>query len=529
MPSTCRQPPSLHNRRSAGRVRVLLGAIGWPSGILDVASWIKHCGLAEPIVVSLPREDDSDALLVSKLREFRPHVVGFRLEGGQLEQIKQLVSTVRRHCHAEIVIGGPTATSHPGEVLEDTGADYVFAGEAEEPFTQFLSLAWQYNSKDLQSTIPGLAYRHGGRMYHNSLPRDGYGRTPCGQVRPVAPTELLAANRLDWSLLDRMPEPFDALYFTAGRGCPGQCAFCAGLHGDQVRVKSARQLLEEIESADARVTDGIIQVGRWNLFEHVAEPTLQAREVSWAAIYDEDFFLDRRRAVEFFRLWDTSPLNERYRISLQTNPRSLLTAAGRVHDELLRWIDRLKPMVQLGAESFNPELLTRWHKRHNVGQLGVVLNALDGTNQDYTVFQLLTDYDSRPEELIETLRLLVVGAYRHRRMRIASSPFTIPLYDSDTRRLLEFGRRLPSVDHFTDYERPHPEWMDPLAAELADLADAELQHALHLAHRDGALRAAMDAVAKRIGRLPSLGRAAAWQRQIQYAMDQISELRFQGT
>ncbi len=126
---------------------------------------------------------------------------------------------------------------------------------------------------------------------------------------------------------------------------------------------------------------------------------------------------------------------------------------------------------------------------------------MDRTRQDYSVFQLLTDFDTTPEELVETLRQLALHASRHRRMRIASSPYTIPLYDSDTRKSLEHAGRLgpAKARHFTDYESPQPGWMDPLAAELADLADAELQWALELERRDGALVASFEAIVARIG------------------------------
>ena len=494
---------------------------------------------------------------LKKLIEFAPHVVGFRLEGGQVEHVKSYIRAVRLFSEAEIVLGGPTPTSHPQDVLNETGADYVFTGEAEEPFNQFLQLAWERNSKDRQPEIPGLAYRYADRVYVNTLPRDGYelsalevDGTICGStlrclrnaVRPVAAAELIAANGLDWSLLEGFDKAeFDSLFFTGGRGCPGACTFCAKLHGPEVRAKSARQLLEEIEAADAKVADGTIAVTRWDLFKHVDDPALRHKQVVWAAVYDEDFFLNRKRAIEFFRLWDQSPLNERYRLSLQTNPCSMLTSDGQLHAELLGWIDRLKPMVQLGAESFNSELLARWHKRHSVGQLNTVLDALDSTRQDYTVFQLLTDFDTTPEELVETLRLLILNAYKRRRMRIASSPFTIPLYDSDTRKLLEYrGSLTPErVGHFTDYERPQPGWMDPLAAELADLADAELRFTLQPEHRDGALQSALEVVLSRIGeerqrvehdRTSNHGQKCRIRHlhdQARHAMGQIKEARFQ--
>jgi hypothetical protein len=284
----------------------------------------------------------------------------------------------------------------------------------------------------------------------------------------------------------------------------------------------------------------VLRVARWELFQHLDDPNRKHRLVVWAAVYDEDFFLDRRRAVDFFRLWDASPLQERYRIGVQTNPCSLLDAGGRPHAELFHWIDRIKPMIQLGAESFHPDLLRRWHKRHTVEQLRTALDALDLTRQDYSVFILLTDFDSTPEEVIETLRLLVLEAFSRRRMRIASSALTIPLYDSDTRRLLEYGGRLADarVRHFTDYETPQPGWLDPLAADLADAADAELRFALNLPQRDGALLAAMEAVADRLVREQASVRAdpaasdsrrekiAQLHRQAQWTIEQIKEARF---
>ena len=482
-------------------IRVLLATGGWPSGLLEVGSWAVRQPGVEVAILGI--DNDDHGALKKKLRSWRPHVVGFRVEGEPFGPIRQWVKTVRQLSRAEIVLGGPTATSHPIDLLEWSGADYVFAGEAEETFAQFLSLARRPNSRDLLPLVPGVAYRFGGSVYHNTLPGDGFGLSlldagiecdipvSClrNAIRPIASRETLADCRLDWSVLEGFERPFDSLYFTGGRGCPGSCSFCANLHGKQVRIKSAEQLFEEIERADACVAEGRLQVTRWPLFAHVDDDAVRQREVAWVAIYDEDFFLSVPRAIEFFELWSRSALSERYRISLQTNPCSLLSKGGVVHSELLHWIDRVKPMVQLGAESFNSVLLGRWHKRHDLEQLNVVLDSLDSTRQDYTVFQLLTDFDTTAGELIETLRLLILAGFARPRMRIASSPYTIPLYDSDIRRSLEFSGRLlrERVGDFRDYERPHPEWMEPLVAELADVADERLHWALNAETRDGAL------------------------------------------
>ena len=553
-PANDRFPETPPGRRVP--IRVLLATAGWPSGILDVGSWAVRHANAEVAILQIDTEDHG--CLIEKLQSWQPHVVGFRVEGEPFEPIRRWIQAVREFSNAETVLGGPTATSHPIELLEWSEADYVFAGEAEETFAQFLALARLPNSRDRLPEIPGMTYRYGDHTFHNTLPTDGYGQALLKQVpslicsnsattplqkspvalssisclrnaiRPIASTETLRANRLDWSLLSEFRQPLDSLYFTGGRGCPGTCSFCAKLHGAQVRTKTAEQLLEEIEHADACVAEGRLSVTRWPLFAHVDDDDLRTREVSWAAVYDEDFFLDVPRAIRFFELWSDSPLSLRYRISLQTNPCSLLT---RKKTELLRWIDRVKPMVQLGAESFNPVLLTRWHKRHNLEQLKEVLDALDSTGLDYTVFQLLTDFETTADELIETLRLLILAGFAHRRMRIASSPYTIPLYDSDTRKCLEFAGRLPTdrIHDFRDYERPHPEWMAPVVADLADLADEQLHWTLNPETRDGALLEVMPAVIAYLEQLspeehPDRDALLA---QARMAEEEIKEARFQ--
>ena len=87
---------------------------------------------------------------------------------------------------------------------------------------------------------------------------------------------------------------------------------------------------------------------------------------------------------------------------------------------------------------------------------------------------------------------------------------------------------MPSrIRHFTDYERPQPGWMDPLTAELAELADAELQFAINLEQRDGALTAAFEAVLDGISRQRQSFSIRQLRDQALWAMDQIREARFQ--
>jgi hypothetical protein len=125
-----------------------------------------------------------------------------------------------------------------------------------------------------------------------------------------------------------------------------------------------------------------------------------------------------------------------------------------------------------------------------VEQLEMVCDALDQLHLDYTVFQILTDYETTAGELLDALRLLVRACARHPRMRPAVSAWTLPLRRSETWRSLEArpGRNL-TLGHFLEHEQGHPEWLRPEVALLADFAEARLEDCLELEHRDRALKA----------------------------------------
>lgn len=436
-------------------LRILFGTNGWPCGVLDLGSWLKSHGNHD-IRIAPVLPDDSDPLgrnFALILKQFKPHFLGFRLEGGFFEQVCIQIESAKKISDANIILGGPAVGGFPERILEESGADYVFTGEAEVSLASFLH---DYS----------------------------FGNEPISRVIRSGPVseEILRENRLDFSLLesyDTIEKPFESLFFTSSRGCPGKCVFCAKQHGAITRCKSPEQLLKEIEDADRLVQSGKVHLGKWPLFEHVYGNFVQkSLPVSWVSVYDEDFFLDKKRAAEFLRIWRGSPLRKKYRLGFQTNPKSLLAPNGEMDGLLWYWFDLLKPMIQLGAESFYEHFLERWKKRHDKRQLETVLNALDRTGMDYTVFHIQADYETNLRELLESNLSLLNAVKKHPKMRVASSPLMIPLFGTEIYRNLEESGRL-KISHFTELDEPHPEWLDPDLAETIDKFDEVLQWLLY--------------------------------------------------
>ncbi|MGL4594685.1 MAG: cobalamin-dependent protein [Thermoguttaceae bacterium] len=512
----CLNSANPHRREYGQQCRVLFASHGWPAGMHEVASYLVHQNLAD-VAIHQIESDNLGSAFDEFLLQFRPHIVGFRVEGGEFRSVCNNINKIREKIKTIVILGGPAATSHPVDLLRESGADCLFAGDAEESVAEFVKILFcsksglsvHFNTSNFSdfsnqslltdlSKIPGLFCNiHEGYIFVDTkidfatkniiCPKIGATRTD----RVYVSEKLLRKNRLNWSILHGFTKTLDSIYLTGGRGCPGRCTFCAKMHGPNVRTKTALQLIDEVRGAAQLIEKGGITVSKWPLYKHTNCPNRNTLLVSWCSIFDEDFFLDKKRAIEFLQLFEFYRFNNSFRLGFQTNPCSLLDKNGNPDSSLFYWISRLKAMIQVGAESFNQTFLTRWKKRHSISQLELVLSALDQTGQDYNIFHLSTDYHTKQIELLEGTRLLLEAMKRHPNMRVASSPFTIPLFDTETRVELEQNNSCTTsapIRHFTDYEVPHPEWMLPNVVDLADKIDLILQNALHLEQRDSVIQ-----------------------------------------
>ncbi|MDQ7008234.1 MAG: lipid biosynthesis B12-binding/radical SAM protein [Acidobacteriota bacterium] len=174
-----------------------------------------------------------------------------------LPAIKKVADVVRAATDRPLVVGGSGYSLFPKLLLESLGADYGIVGEGEKAV---VALADALRRGAVPIEMPGVYYRHGGRVYAGS------------------PAALLGAG--EWCSPDYEVFPLSP-YSAAGgvasvqtrRGCSEVCAYCTYplIEGRACRLQHTGRIVGDFEAAMARgVEDFFVTDSAFNLSEEHA-------------------------------------------------------------------------------------------------------------------------------------------------------------------------------------------------------------------------------------------------------------------
>jgi anaerobic magnesium-protoporphyrin IX monomethyl ester cyclase len=241
---------------------------GLPIGLLYLAAYLESAGVDVRIYDALIDFDWEDVKrngngqyhlgaswprLVSKVLEVNPDIVGITNPVSDMaEYATRTAREIKARCpNVFTVIGGPHATSCPGDFLPDDGAvDYVVRGEGEETFARLIEAL---SGSGDPTGIPGITFMDGGQIRSNppapfirdldGLPLPAYHLVPMERyfdlVRDGYPTRFM----FEYPGSDR------EVSIITSRGCPFHCVFCGNhLHMGRVwRHNSVEYVLRHME------------------------------------------------------------------------------------------------------------------------------------------------------------------------------------------------------------------------------------------------------------------------------------------
>jgi hypothetical protein len=156
-----------------------------------------------------------------------------------IPDLQQLVTAIRRHSDAPIVLGGSGYSVAPEGVLHRAAADFGIVGDGERPLVE---LAKTLLDGAEVSSIPGLVWRDGEEVR----------ATPPAWL--PAPAEPLARRALD---NERYFREGGQLGIETKRGCPFGCIYCADPlgKGSAIRPRPPRAVASEMMALASRGLD----------------------------------------------------------------------------------------------------------------------------------------------------------------------------------------------------------------------------------------------------------------------------------
>lgn len=308
----------------------------------------------------------------NRIKKENPDLIGLQCYTFDITFIKEALRIIKDIDRRIItVIGGPHASAAPEDSMEYFGRylDYLFAGEAERGFREFVD--YVKGQKGRLEEIAGLVWR-----------KDGVVRVNEKYVEE----DLDKLGILAWDLIrpDTYPESQHGAFYKKfpiapimlTRGCPFDCTFCAGkvISGRKLRKRSIYIVIEEIKLLHDKY--GI-------------------REFH---IIDDNFTLDKRYVKEF--LDELEKLNLDISWALPNGIRM-----ENLDPDFLRQMKRTGLyLVSLGIESGSDRVLGLMKKGLSVERIKKAVKMIRDSGLETAGFFILGFPGETKQEICETIR-----------------------------------------------------------------------------------------------------------------------------
>ncbi|KPA18910.1 radical SAM domain-containing protein [Candidatus Magnetomorum sp. HK-1] len=227
------------------RVNTPIPILDIPLGILSLSAYVKKYAPFPIQTFCLDlRLTKKTKILKKTIDSIRPHLIGISMMDSESDFLSKNKAVLGEYCHQiPFVAGGPFATGHYEQILNETCISFVIVGEGER---SFLDLILNLVKGRSLNNLRGLAWRskdkkilfNGRAPYIENLdeiPVPDYDLIDLDKYQGYHPhmNGVLAANRY--------------VPVMSSRACPFYCVFCHDMFGKKVRQRSVQHFLNEIK------------------------------------------------------------------------------------------------------------------------------------------------------------------------------------------------------------------------------------------------------------------------------------------
>ena len=215
-----------------------------PVGLLALATHINKSDMGKNTNIKLidstidfKTYEELDRIIV----DTAPDIVGLRCLHKYTDQFHHASSIAKQLPNKPLVIGGgPYPSAAPQETMEkDEYLDIVVVGEGE---TVFYDLISAYHNKKSFADVPGIYYRQNGEVKQSKT------RDPIQDLDSIPFPDWV---KIDFdrykNIMGQAPVLRKMAPITTTRGCPYSCTYCHDLFQKRFRVRSAQNIVEELE------------------------------------------------------------------------------------------------------------------------------------------------------------------------------------------------------------------------------------------------------------------------------------------
>jgi anaerobic magnesium-protoporphyrin IX monomethyl ester cyclase len=217
-----------------------LHEVPYSFGLSSIAAYAESKGHESKTVGIVTNEDWDDFRM--EVHSFAPQVVGFTSVSSQFNAVCKAAEMVKSiNENIVTVCGGVHITLNPGAIMATNRIDYMFMGESEVAFGDFIDALEKGN--DIHQ-INNLIYRGGDAYKNNAL-------NPL-----ITNLDELPFPKKDHFFKRFIVQNGHAPFFFS-RGCPFSCSYCSnkslakvyGLKANTPRYRSVENALQEIKEA----------------------------------------------------------------------------------------------------------------------------------------------------------------------------------------------------------------------------------------------------------------------------------------